>query len=128
MPVYSKQILSGSVDGVPIRITATSQGNAQEVHRVQATSTAAIESLWLWASSRSDGGIVGQFEFISATATNTMPFTLEQFDNTDFLDNQTAMFQGLPMTGTDTVIQAWNATSTTGIMNMTGYVHLIATG
>ena len=125
MPVYTKHILSGAGDGHFIELTGIGTGNIREVHNVQATSTNAIESLWLWAfNSKQSADIVFALELISSTTTATMEVVLRQ--RSDAFPEPTPIFEGLPLTGTDTVINGFMATDTSGI-RLHGFVNRIAT-
>ena len=126
MPVYSRQQLSGSSNGLPINISATNAAGAQVIHQVQATSTAAFESLWLSSKFLTSGDAVLVLLVETATATESIN-TLHGPAGTQ--TTSLYLLEGLLMTGTDTRVLAYGAT--TGAVNsfsVNGYVNRIATG
>jgi hypothetical protein len=48
MPTYTKQLLSGSVNGTPILISSTSSASANPIHTAVA-GTSALDEIWLYA-------------------------------------------------------------------------------
>lgn len=117
MATIEKLVLSGSVNGRPIPITATgSVGNS--IHTVS-TSTSSFDEIWLYATNN------------SANATN---LTLE-FGNTGSADqiqssipSRTGLYlivPGIPLRGNSTppVVRAYAGTS--GSISLSGWVNRI---
>ena len=122
MPVYSRQILSGSTNGRPIILNTATAG--VEVHTVQATSTAARESLWLWARNNDNSAAQMTLVLISATATNTMPVFLAA--RSDPNEAYKKVFLGVPLVGTDTMVRAYTATISNAV-TLLGFVNRVVT-
>lgn len=55
MATFTKQLLSGSTNGKPIQITAQNNAAAQTVHT--ATSSLALDEIWLYASNSSTSNL-----------------------------------------------------------------------
>lgn len=126
MPVYSRKQLSGAPSGgLPVLVTATSQANAAIIHQVQATSTAARETLWLTLRSAVTNDAVARLVFDTATATG-LQFNVWLSDRRVGA-NTVKIFEGLPLSGTDSIVRAYWATET-GVLNCEGYYNQIATG
>jgi len=56
MATYDKRILSGSTDGRPILVAATSIGSGTTIHTASTTSTTEDE-IWLWAMNSSASNV-----------------------------------------------------------------------
>lgn len=126
MPVYSRKQLSAAVNGL-VGLSATSAANADTIHQVQATSTAALESVWLSLRNRNTGDALIFVTKDSATATG---IAMKIFLGGRLsIDNFVDLFKGLPLTGTDSIIRAYWATATnSGNVTFEGYYNQIATG
>lgn len=125
MPVYTRQQLSGSTNGLPIEITSTDASAPQVLHVVQATSTSALESVYLNFRNLRTVDHVVFIDIETATATaSTHPVYLES-QNT--IGDSLKLFEGLPLTATGTRILAYSAVAGT-TWSVDGYVNRIATG
>lgn len=126
MPIYSRKELSGMTNGL-MAISATSAANAQTIHQVQSTSTAALESVWLNVRNRLTNAVQIIVTRDSATATGQAMkiFAGGRLGGDNFVE----LFKGLPLTGTDTVIRGYFSTATIpGNSTFEGYYNEIATG
>lgn len=125
MPVYSRQQLSGSSNGLPITVSATQASAAHVVHQVQSTSTSALECVWLDAVAHSTSDMIIFFQIETATATDSIRVFLDgRVGATGFLP----VLEGLPLTGTDTRILMYSATGNSRVAAIHGHVNRIATG
>lgn len=126
MPVYSRKQLSGAEAGIGIgQSSATSAANADIIHQVQATSTNAIEAVWLnlRSGSPNDAAAIVVLDTATATGAGMSVFLGDRGGSTNVVN----LFKGLPLTGTDTILRAYWATDVFKL-KFEGYYNLIATG
>ena len=125
MPVYSRKQLSGLTNGM-LAVTATTAAAAHTVHTVQATSTSALECVWLSINSRSAGHTRIHLVWDDATATGREVAPIVA----DFKDsNIIPIFEGLPLTATTTILYSYlSDVAFGGPVNIYGYYNEIATG
>ena len=64
MASYTKQLLSGSTDGLPIKVSGTGTGSSNTIHTAHAS---AKDELYLWASNTSASDATLTIEWGSVT-------------------------------------------------------------
>lgn len=120
MAIYSKQLLSGSSVGAPIKVTTTaSTGNT--IHAT-GTSSSTIDEIWLYANNTSTSPVLLTVQYGGTTSPD---------DNIQITvpaqSGLTLIIPGLVLTGTGsaaTTVYAYAATA--NVINITGYVNRVA--
>lgn len=130
MPVFIKQTLSGSHNGLPITVTSTASGGAKLIHQVQATATNTLElvTLFILNVATSGGQVEPIFEVTnggSLTHLITSNATAHTGTQGDTGTPSKVVLQN-PLSGTDTAIHTWATQGATFIAY--GWIDLIATG
>lgn len=69
MATYDKKKLSGSTDGLPIKVTGTNTAGAVTVHTaVAGTTVGTFDEIWIYANNTSTSAVKLTVEFGTATA------------------------------------------------------------
>ena len=114
MATFSKQLLSGSTNGRPIEIVATSSVGTT-IHTVQATATSAREMAYLYAVNSNTNDMTLSLELGGTATTDLLAITIPDGDG------PILVCPGVAFTGTDAIIRAF-ATATGGLA-VIGYVN-----
>lgn len=114
MATFSKQLLSGSSNGRPIEIVATSSVGTT-IHTVQATATTAREMLYLWALNYAGTDHLLSLELGGTATTDRMDINITTGDG------PILVCPGVAFTATDTIIRGFS-TATVGLQ-VFGYVN-----
>jgi hypothetical protein len=64
--IYTKQLLSGSTNGIPIKVVATA--TAGTLIHTAVTGTASLDEIWIWAQNNHTADVVLTIEWGGATA------------------------------------------------------------
>jgi hypothetical protein len=117
MPTLTKELLSGSVGGQPILITATASTGT--IIHTTSTSSTVIDEVWLYATNTS---AVGYSIFVeyggTSQPTNILPFYIEPSSGLYIL------LPGLILSGTGVAGRVIRAYASTGsVINVVGYVN-----
>lgn len=114
MATFSKQTLSGSTNGRPIEILATSSVGTT-IHTVQATATTAREMLYLWALNSAWTDHVLSLELGGTATTDRLDMNITQGDG------PILVCPGVAFTSTDAIVRGFS-TATVGLQ-VFGYVN-----
>lgn len=74
MAVFSKEFLTGSADGTPVALSATS--NTTTLHTVPNLTPDVVDEVWLWVSNYSSATRTVTIEFGSTTSTENIDITV----------------------------------------------------
>lgn len=120
MATYSKALLSGSTQGQPITVTATSS-TGTTIHAT-GTSATAIDEIWLYANNTSTSPVLLTVQFGGTGAVqHAKPITLAP-QSGDVL-----IVAGLPLTGDGTTASTVYAFAATGsVITISGYINRIS--
>lgn len=111
---FSKQLLSGSTNGRPVEIIATSSPGTT-VHTVQATATGAREMAYLWAVCSAATDMLLNLECGGTATTDLLEMSITA------RDGPILVCPGVALTATSSIIRAY-ATATGGLA-IIGYVN-----
>ena len=121
MATYSKQLLSGSTQGKPIKLTGTATGSSVTIHAT-GTSSSTIDEVWLYAYNSSTGPVTLTVEYGGTTAP-------DQNIKIDIppTSGLTLVVPGLILTGTGAAANTITAfAGTTNVITISGYVNRIS--
>jgi len=119
MASYTRVLLSGSTDGLPINVTGTATGSANTIHTAIAGSTS-FDELYLWVSNLSASDVSLTVEWGSATDPGGL---LMKTVVIPALCPPTPFSFGQVLNNAK-VVKAF--ASTTAVLNITGYVNRIS--
>jgi hypothetical protein len=120
MATYTKQLLSGSTQGKPIKVTGTTSGTTT-IHAT-GTSSTAFDEVWLYAFNSSTSFVTLTVEYGGTTAPDqtivlTIPAT----------SGLTLVVPGLVLTGTGSAANTITAfAGTANVITISGYVNRVA--
>lgn len=119
MSTYSKKILSGSSDGKPIKITATSTPGTT-VH-TGSTTTTTLQEIWLWAQNNHTSDVVLTVEFGDAASPDSNIITTIRSKT-----GLSLISPGLLLKGNASALTIKAFAATTNVITITGFVNEIA--
>lgn len=112
MATYSKQILSGSTNNVPIAVAATSTPGTT-IHTAHAT---ALDEIWLYAVNSSTTAVKLTIEFGGTATAQNIELSIAGESGL------VVVIPGIPLTGSS-IVRAFAGTGS--VINITGYVNRI---
>lgn len=121
MATYTKRILSGSTDGNPIKLAATSTPGTN-IH-TGPTSATEIDEVWLWATNSHTAAVTVTIEWGGTTDPDNLivdAVTIEANQSVQLL------IPGFVMQGATTAKTIAGFASVTNVVLITGYVNEIA--
>jgi len=119
MATFTKEKLSASTDGKPILVAGTATASADTIH-TGSTTAATYHEVWLWAMNTSTTAVKLTVEWGGATA----GFLIEQT-----IPGEAGLVMvapGLLVKGNATAVIIKAFAGTTNVINITGYVNVIA--
>ncbi len=114
MATYSKEILSGSTNGRPIKVTGTATGTAVTVHTAD---SAAKDEVWLYVVNTSSSAVKVTIEFGGTTSPD------DHIVKEIAANSIEQVVPGFPLTNS-LVVKAFAATA--NVLNIVGFVNRIA--
>lgn len=120
MPTIAKRVLSGSMDGFPINVSATAV-SATLIH-TGSTSTSVIDEVWLYLNNSSTTTVTAWIEFGGASSSGLMTVDVLPKGNGPSLVLPGLPIQGRSATGADLRIGA----STSNVLSVYGFVNRIS--
>jgi len=122
MATFSKVLLSGSSQGKPIKIAATTSGTAGTTIHATGSSSAVIDEVWLFATNSSSQAVVLTIQWGGATVPdNEIKLAIPASAGL------TLVVTGLPLTGTGSAANTISAyAGTANVITVSGYVNRIS--
>ena len=119
MATFTKRLLSGSTNGLPIEVDETSSPG--ELIHATGTSATVIDEIWLYAANNDSGSadLVLTIEFGGTSGPEIIAVEIP------FEDGLTLVVPGLPLTGDGSTATEVRAFAPAGI-SISGYVNRIA--
>jgi len=117
MATFSKQIFSGSTDGLPISVTQTATAGTL-IHTCSSTTTT-IDEVWLYATNTSASDVVLTVEWGNATTSNNIKYTVKAANGLYLIAS------GLVIKGNASPYTIRAFAATTAVISITGFVNRI---
>ena len=119
MATYSKVILSGSTNGAPVAVAATTSPGTT-IHAT-GTSSTTLDEIWLYATNTSSAAVTLTIQYGGTATVNQIQQSIPANSGL------TLTIPGLILTGTGaaaTTVYAY--AGTTNVINISGYVNRVA--
>lgn len=116
MATAKKRLLSGCVDGKPIKVVATATAGTTVHTAVAGTTAGTVDEVWLWAQNNHTANVVLTIEFGSADAEDNIIVTIP------FKSGLVPVVPGLPLQN-GAVVAAF--ASVTDVISIHGFVNAI---
>ena len=118
MATFSKQILQGSTDGLPISITQTATAGTL-VHTASSTTTT-LDEIWIYATNNHSASVLLTIEYGNATTSNNIKVTIPNANGLYLVVG------GLLLKGNAVPYTIKAFAATTAVISLSGYVNRIA--
>lgn len=119
MATYSKQLLSGSTQGTPIAVAATTSPGTT-IHST-GTSSTTIDEVWLYATNTSSSAVTLTIQYGGTATVNQIQSSIPANSGL------TLVIPGLIVTGSGAAANSILAyAGTTNVVNISGYVNRVA--
>lgn len=120
MASFSKQVLSGSTDGRPIKVVATAIASSPTLIHTASTTTTTFDEIWIYAQNNHTADVALRLGFGNVTdPDDIIEFTVKTKAGLYLI------VPGLVLKGNSTALTVKAAAGTANVISLAGYVNRI---